>query len=313
VLILCRALRLFYARTETALPTRAASLNVGCGGGMGNLICERTVYMAYVHGYSERETQRLYEQADILEHILHTGTAYPAGARVLEAGCGVGGQTRFLVKRSPDALFTCIDVSEKSLATAQRLKAQAGFSHVCFQREHIHRLSFADESFDHVFVCFVLEHLDDPIGALVELKRVLAPGGTITVIEGDHGSCFWHPETPASLAAWNGLITAQRKIGHDPNIGRRLTPLLTEAGYDVQSCQPAWLYADRLKPALRDGMVDHIIVPMVQSAEPQILTDHLAPKDVYEQGIRDLSRVDVVDEGTFFYTWFKAVAKKRQG
>jgi len=147
----------------------------------------------------------------------------------------------------------------------------------------------------------------------VQLKRVLAPGGTITVIEGDHGSCFWHPETPASVAAWNGLITAQRKLGHDPNIGRRLTPLLTEAGYDVQGCQPAWLYADRLKPALRDGMVDHIIVPMVQSAEPQILTDHLVPKDVYEQGIRDLSHVDVVDEGTFFYTWFKAVAKKRQG
>jgi len=46
--------------------------------------------MAYIHGYSERETQRLYEQAEILEDILHTGTAFAAGARVLEAGCGVG-------------------------------------------------------------------------------------------------------------------------------------------------------------------------------------------------------------------------------
>ena len=79
--------------------------------------------MAYVHGYSERETQRLYEQAEILEDILHSGTAFTAGARVLEAGCGVGAQTRLLVKRSPDAVFTCIDVSEKSLATANRLKA----------------------------------------------------------------------------------------------------------------------------------------------------------------------------------------------
>jgi hypothetical protein len=55
-------------------------------------------------------------------------------------------------------------------------------------------------------------------------------------------------------------------------------------------------------------VIPNIIVPMVQSAEPQILEDHLVPKDVYEQGIRDLSRVDVVDDGTFFYTWFKAVA-----
>jgi hypothetical protein len=41
---------------------------------------QRSENMAYVHGYSERETQRLYEQAEILEDILHTGTAFPAGA-----------------------------------------------------------------------------------------------------------------------------------------------------------------------------------------------------------------------------------------
>ena len=266
--------------------------------------------MAYVHGYSQRETQRLYEQAEILEDILHTGTAFPAGARVLEAGCGVGGQTRLLLKRSPDAVFTCIDISEKSLTTANRLKEQAGFNNVTFRREDINRLSFGDETFDHIFVCFVLEHLDDPVAALLQLKRVLKTGGTITVIEGDHGSCFWYPETPESIAAWNGLITAQRNIGHDPNIGRQLTPLLTKAGFELQTCQPAWLYADHLKPALRDGMVDHIIVPMVQSAERQILTDNLVPKDVYQKGIADLSRVDEIDEGTFFYPWFKAVAKR---
>lgn len=98
--------------------------------------------MAYVHGYSERETQRLYEQAEILEDILHTGTAFAAGAKVLEAGCGVGAQTRLLVKRSPDAVFTCIDISEKSVATANRLKRQAGFNSVTFNREDIIRLNF---------------------------------------------------------------------------------------------------------------------------------------------------------------------------
>jgi SAM-dependent methyltransferase len=207
-------------------------------------------------------------------------------------------------------VFSCIDISEKSLATANRLKEQAGVNNVTFLRQDIARLSFADETFDHIFVCFVLEHLHLPVVALAELKRVLKTGGTITVIEGDHGSCFWHPETPESIAAWYGLISAQRNIGHDPNIGRRLTPLLAEAGFKLQTCEPAWLYADRLKPALRDGMVDHIIVPMVQSAEGQILTQKLASREVYERGIADLSRVDQIDEGTFFYTWFKVVGKK---
>lgn len=265
--------------------------------------------MAYVHGYSERETQRLYEQAEILEEILHTGTQFSGGEKVLETGCGVGAQTRLLVKRNLQAVFTCIDISEKSLTTAARLKDKSGFENVTFQQANIHRLGFDDESFDHIFVCFVLEHLDDPVGALTELKRVLKPGGTITCIEGDHGSCFWHPETPESIAAWNGLIIAQRTQGHNPNIGRTLTPLLIEAGFEVQSCKPAWLYADKLKPELRDGMVDHIIVPMVRSAEKQILEENLVPADTYQKGIADLLRVDEIEEGTFFYTWFKVIAK----
>lgn len=266
--------------------------------------------MAYVHGYTVRETQRLYEQAEILEDILHAGTGYRPGDAVLEAGCGVGAQTRLLVKRSHETVFTCIDISENSLAAARRLKTQPGFEQVTFQQENIHELRFAGETFDHVFVCFVLEHLDDPVAALVELKRVLKPAGTLTVIEGDHGSCFWYPQTPDSVAAWNALVAAQQSIGHDPNIGRRLTPLLTKAGFDIQRCEPAWLYADRRTPGLRDGMVDHIIVPMVQSAEDQILKDDRVPPESYRRGIADLSRVDEIDDGTFFYTWFKALAVK---
>ena len=47
----------------------------------------------YVHGYDAGEMQRLQDQARTLEGLLHADTTYPAGARVLEAGCGVGAQT----------------------------------------------------------------------------------------------------------------------------------------------------------------------------------------------------------------------------
>ncbi|MCE5186983.1 MAG: methyltransferase domain-containing protein [Planctomycetaceae bacterium] len=264
--------------------------------------------MAYVHGYSKRETQRLYEQAEILEAIIHGSTVFGAGEKVLEAGCGVGAQTRLLVRRSPNTEFTCIDVSEDSLACAAQLKKAEAFENVTLKKASIYELPFSEGSFDHVFVCFVLEHLTEPVKALRELKRVLRSGGSATVIEGDHGSCFWHPETAASATAWNGLIRAQKAMGHDPTIGRKLTPLLEQAGLRIKTCSPAWLYADRLDRPLRDGMVDHIIVPMVQSAQEQILTDKLVDAAVYETGIKDLSRVDEIDEGTFFYTWFKAIA-----
>jgi cyclopropane fatty-acyl-phospholipid synthase-like methyltransferase len=48
---------------------------------------------AYVHGYDHRENIRLQDQASTLVELLHSDTSYPAGSRVLEAGCGVGAQT----------------------------------------------------------------------------------------------------------------------------------------------------------------------------------------------------------------------------
>jgi SAM-dependent methyltransferase len=110
----------------------------------------------YVHGYHERENQRLQDQAGTLVELLHGDTAYPAGSTVLEAGCGVGAQTLTLARRSPKARFTSIDVSAESLAEAQRRVARAGLTNIEFRHGDIFALPFDPESFDHVFVCFVL-------------------------------------------------------------------------------------------------------------------------------------------------------------
>jgi ubiquinone/menaquinone biosynthesis C-methylase UbiE len=70
-------------------------------------------------------------------------------------------------------------------------------------------LPFAPASFDHVFVCFVLEHLADPARAVALLRDVVRPGGTITVIEGDHGSAYFHPRSAAADAAIACLVDLQ--------------------------------------------------------------------------------------------------------
>ncbi|MGE5805027.1 MAG: SAM-dependent methyltransferase, partial [Ignavibacteria bacterium] len=44
----------------------------------------------YVHGYSEKENERLIDQAETLAELLHDDTIYPADSKILEAGCGVG-------------------------------------------------------------------------------------------------------------------------------------------------------------------------------------------------------------------------------
>ena len=163
----------------------------------------------YVHGYSNRESERLSDQASTLASLLHHDTYYPAGARVLEAGCGVGAQTVILAKRSPEARIVSMDISQGSIYQAMRLVRGEGILNVQFQRADIFRLPFQEDSFDHIFVCFVLEHLSDPLQALQELKKTLRPGGTLTVIEGDHGSCYFHPETQEALACWRSLNAVQ--------------------------------------------------------------------------------------------------------
>ena len=63
----------------------------------------RMTKKTYVHGYSARESERLADQAETLTELLHYDTRYPAGSRVLEAGCGIGAQTVILAKNSPEA------------------------------------------------------------------------------------------------------------------------------------------------------------------------------------------------------------------
>lgn len=165
----------------------------------------------YVHGYHTREHERLHDQAGTLVHLLHSDTAYPRGSKVLEVRCGVGAQTVTLASRSPDAQFTSIDISEVSTAKARQAVKFAGMTNVVFRQANVFDLQFETESFDHVFLCFVLEHLSRPLEALAILKGQLKPGGTITAIEGDHGSAYFHPSSPAAQAAIDCLVKLQRE------------------------------------------------------------------------------------------------------
>jgi ubiquinone/menaquinone biosynthesis C-methylase UbiE len=160
-----------------------------------------------------KEALRLQDQASTLVELLHSDTSYPAGSRVLEAGCGVGAQTITLSRNSPGALITSVDISAASVAEAKQRASSAGLKNVRFEQADIFNLPYQPESFDHVFVCFVLEHLSRPIEALNILKEMIVPGGTITVIEGDHGSAYFHPDSTAAHQAIQCQVELQRRAG----------------------------------------------------------------------------------------------------
>ena len=265
----------------------------------------------YVHGYNPRENERLQDQAGTLVDLLHADTAYPPGSTVLEAGCGVGAQTVTLAQRSPAARFTSIDLSADSIAEAARRTSRAGLTNVEFRQADIFALPFDVASFDHVFVCFVLEHLARPVEALTILKSLLRPGGTMTVIEGDHGSTYFYPDSFAAHAAIQCLVALQHKAGGNALIGRQIYPLMVEAGFDAVRVSPRMVYVDASRPDLVDGFTRKTFTAMIEGVRESAIAAGLTRPESFDAGIRDLRRATEAD-GVFCYTFFKGVGAKRR-
>lgn len=264
---------------------------------------------AYVHGYDPRENERLQDQAGTLVDLLHSDTSYPAGSVVLEAGCGVGAQTVTLARRNPGARFTSIDISADSLAEAKQATDAARLLNVEFQQADIFALPFAPASFDHVFVCFVLEHLSRPVEALVILNRLLKPGGTMTVIEGDHGSTYFHPDSSAAREAIQCQIELQRMAGGNALIGRQLYPLMIEAGLEAVHVSPRMVYVDSSRPDLVDGFTRKTFTAMIEGVRESAIKAGISDPEDFDAGVRALHRTAEAD-GVFCYTFFKGVGEK---
>ena len=263
--------------------------------------------MRYVHGYDHRENIRLQDQASTLAELLHHDTAYPAKSRILEPGCGVGAQTITLARNSPDSRLISIDMSRESIAAARNKIKEEGFKNVSFQQADIFRLPFKPGSFDHIFVCFVLEHLAQPDVALTCLKGLLKDGGTITVIEGDHGSTYFYPDNEAAYKAIRCQVELQKRAGGNANIGRELYPLLKAAGFGGIKVSPRMVYVDSSKPHLVEGFTKNTFTAMVEGVRESAIQAGLIDGETFDEGIKALYRTTKID-GVFCYTFFKAVA-----
>jgi SAM-dependent methyltransferase len=263
----------------------------------------------YVHGYDRRESARLQDQAGALVDLLHSDTSYPAGSLVLEAGCGTGAQTIALAGNSPEARIVSVDISAASLAEARAKADVAGLRNVEFHQADLFALRFPPSHFDHIFVCFLLEHVSRPLDALTTLKALLKPGGTITVIEGDHGSAYFHPDDDAARQAIGCLVELQRATGGNALMGRELFPLLSEAGFRAIRVSPRMVYVDGNRPDLADGFTRKTFTAMIEGIREAALEAGLMKAAAFDAGIKALFRTAEAD-GVFCYTFFKGFGEK---
>lgn len=264
----------------------------------------------YVHGYSGREALRLNDQANTLDEIIHNDSIFPVGSLILEAGCGVGAQTKIIAPKNPGTNFLSVDISAESIHEANKMAQQLKIENVKFEQADILNLTYADNTFDAVIVCFVLEHLSNPMKALNELKRVLRPGGTIMVIEGDHGSTFFYPDSIEAHRAIQCQVTLQAKNSGNANIGRELYPLLAAGDFKDIEVSPRVVYVDASKPQLVEGFIKNTFTAMIEGVRENALSANLIGAEEFDKGISDLYRTAEHD-GVFSYTFFKGFATKK--
>jgi ubiquinone/menaquinone biosynthesis C-methylase UbiE len=263
----------------------------------------------YVHGYTDRESGRLKDQANSLSEILHHDSIFPKNSRILEAGCGVGAQTSIIAQKNPDSQFISIDISENSINKARGHITSLGITNVEFETGDIFDLKYPDEFFDHILVCFVLEHLPDPVTALQSLKRVLRRGGTITLIEGDHGSTFFYPYSDFASEVIRAQTILQSKSGGNALIGRQLFPLLVKADFTECIVSPRMVYVDNSKPELMESFTKNTFTAMIEGIKEKAIQDSVIDSTTFDRGINDLKRTCSPD-GVFCYTFFKGVGYK---
>ena len=264
----------------------------------------------YVHGYSEREALRLNDQAATLDDIIHNDSIFSKDSLVLEAGCGVGAQTKIIATKNPDSNFISVDLSEDSIREAKEMIKSLGINNVELKQADIYNLQFKDETFDSVIICFVLEHLQNPVQAIKETKRVLKKGGTLIAIEGDHGSTFFYPDSENANSAINCQIQLQKLSGGNSNIGRELYPLFTTIELSDISVSPRMVYVDASRPHLVEGFIKNTFTAMIEGIGEKAIQQGIVDRLTFEKGIKDLYRTSESD-GVFSYTFFKGFGIKK--
>jgi ubiquinone/menaquinone biosynthesis C-methylase UbiE len=161
---------------------------------------------------AERLRERLIDTAEIR-----------AEQRVLDLGCGTGALSLAIKRRHPQVRVVGVDPDPKALARAREKAARAGHE-LTFDEAFGGELPYAEGSFDRVLSSLMLHHLtrDEKLGALREVRRVLAPGGAFYVL--DLG-----PPRNALERGLTRLFHRGERLGD--NVAGRIPALAREAGF----------------------------------------------------------------------------------
>jgi SAM-dependent methyltransferase len=263
----------------------------------------------YLHGYSAWEQERLVEQAKVLAPYIYRRLDFVGVRHLLEVGCGVGAQSQLLLEQYPGLSITGLEVEPEQLRRAElnrSARPDLAPRWSLLQADALEMGAFDGSPYDAALFVWVLEHLPDPLRALREMVRVLAPGTRIMATEVFQDSLFLYPECPALRFFWQKTIAFQQQLRGDANIGPRLSGLFREAGLVEVSSWPCPMHLDGARPGELHRLLDYWR-DLVRSALPNMVAAGIAEEREWKAADEELAALKSRQDAVFYYSSFQAM------
>jgi ubiquinone/menaquinone biosynthesis C-methylase UbiE len=149
---------------------------------------------------------------------------------LLDAGCGWGGHSRAIAKLiGSGGSVTGVDKSQTMIDAALRVPVEPGYANLKFTVGDIGQLTYSNDSFDGIICDRVFIHLENPLGVLKELRRVLKPNGWIGMTEPTWSKLELQPDSRETRL----LIEAHEANFRNGSIGSQLKDLLLKSGFAI--------------------------------------------------------------------------------
>jgi len=199
----------------------------------------------YLHGYEEVEQERLMEQAKVIESKIFDFIDYDGCQRLLEIGSGVGAQTEILLRRFPHLSITGIEHEQKQIDKAKKNLTSKGcdLGKISFIQQDAKKLDLL-QVFDSAFICWVLEHVSEPIEILRSMKSALLPNAKVVITEVFNSTFYTFPVREEITHYWKIYNEYQLSIGGDPEVGAKLGDMLEKTGYKDISLRSGGFHLD---------------------------------------------------------------------
>lgn len=198
----------------------------------------------YTHGHHEAvlSSHRARTAENSARYLLDR---LSGGERLLDVGCGPGTISVDLAERVAPGEVVALDREPAIVAETADLAGERGVANLNAVVGDVYALDYDDGVFDVVHAHQVLQHLSDPVAALVEMGRVTRPGGLVAVRDADYGAMTWFPADPR-LDRWMEIYQAVARSNEaEPDAGRRLLAWAREAGFSrIEPSASVWCFAD---------------------------------------------------------------------